>query len=656
MVQKSWQSTDPVPSGFTVEGVTKLCDEHLAKAKKLTDGIRALKDAPDEMLTWEVTFGALDDAILALELASTVPSLMHMTHPDAAVREAAAQAEPKVSEFVTGLFLDKDLADVFKRFAAAHPELEGVRKKFIEETLRDYRRNGLELAPDGQKRLRELNDELTTLGQEFEANIASSLAWIDVKPEALDGLPESFLASHLPAEASAQAGPAGENGLVRITTAYPDYKPFMRFAKDREAAKRLYVVYNTRAQDTNLPILDRVLSLRKEKATLLGYKTWAHYVLETRMAKDPDTVFAFLAGSHASLKPKAKEEFVQYGRESIPASDAMFYEELVQRRDYAFDSSALSEYFEFSSVERGLLDTMSRLFGIEFHEVNAPAWHEEIRCLDVLDAGKPLGRIFLDLHPRDNKYSHAAVFGIRNARRLSDGSRLLPLCSLVCNFPRKGGLLSHEDVVTLFHEFGHALHKIMYQGELSSLGGLNVARDFVEAPSQMLEEWAWDRESLDRFARHHKTGAPIPDELYSAMVKARHFGEAIATERQLFLAMLDMTYHTKEPGFDASAVLRDLHEEYSPFDFIEGTQFQACFGHLMGYDAGYYGYQWALAIARDLLTRFETEGMMNQKTAAEYRERVLAKGANEEEGEMVRAFLGRPSNDEAYKRYLGVVV
>lgn len=644
MQDTSWQSTDPVPSGFTVEGVTKLCDENLARAKKLTDGIRALSSAPDEALTWETTFGVLDDAILALELASTVPSLMHMTHPDAAVREAAAQAEPKASEFITGLFLDRELADVLKRFAAAHPDIEGARKKFVEETLRDYRRNGLDLSLEGQTRLRELNEELTKLGQEYETNIASSLAWIEVKPEQLDGLPESFIASHVP----------GENGLVRITTAYPDYKPFMRFAKDRDAARELYVAYNTRAQKENLPILDRVLVLRKEKAALLGYATWAQYVLETRMAKDPQAVFAFVEGLHASLKPKAKEEFAQYGQETIPASDAMYYEELVQRREYAFDSAALSEYFEFSSVERGLLDTMSHVFGIEFRETNAPAWHEEVRCLDVLDAGKPLGRIYLDLHPRDSKYSHAAVFGIRNARRLSDGSRLLPLCSLVCNFPRKGGLLSHEDVVTLFHEFGHALHKIMYQGELSSLGGLNVARDFVEAPSQMLEEWAWDRESLDRFARHHKTGESIPNELYAAMVKARHFGEAIATERQLFLATLDMTYHTKDPGFDTSSVLRELHEEFSPFAFIKGTQFQACFGHLMGYDAGYYGYQWALSIARDLLTRFENEGMLNQKTAAEYRERILARGAGEDERAMVETFLGRPANDHAYKRYLGV--
>lgn len=643
----SWHSVDPVPDGFTPEGVTKLCNEHLAKAKEIVAGIRALKDAPVQVLTWEATFGAFDDAILALELASTVPSLMHMTHPDATVREAAAQAEPKVSEFVTNLFLDADLANVFKRVAGriSNHELRITpeREKFVRETLRDYRRNGLDLSSEGQKRLRELNEELTRLGQEFESNIAASLAWIDLRPEQLEGLPESFIASH----------PPGENGLVRITTAYPDYKPFMKYAKDREAAERLYVAYNTRARERNLPILDRVLALRKEKAALLGYETWAHYVLETRMAKEPGRVFDFLEGLHTSLKLKAAEEFAAYGRDGIPASDAAYYEEIVNRRDHAFDSAALSEYFESATVFHGMLDVMTDLFGIEFRPIDVPVWHEDVRCLEVVGGGAPLGRIYLDLHPRDHKYSHAAVFGIRNARLIPPASRLLPICSLVCNFPRKGLLLTHEDVVTLFHEFGHAIHKILYQGELSSLGGLNVARDFVEAPSQMLEEWAWHRVSLDRFARHHKTGAPIPDALFDAMTSARHVGEAIATERQLFLAMLDLTYHTKEPGFDTTAVLKELHAEYSPFRFIEGTHFQACFGHLMGYDAGYYGYQWALAIARDLLTRFEKEGMMNRATAADYRRAILEKGASEEEERMVEAFLGRPTNDEAYKRYLG---
>ena len=340
----------------------------------------------------------------------------------------------------------------------------------------------------------------------------------------------------------------------------------------------------------------------------------------------------------------------------ILTSDASYYEEMVCRRDYAFDSAALSEYFEFSSVEHGLLETISELFGIEFREVKVPVWHEEVRCLDVFDGEKPLGRIYLDLHQRDNKYSHAAVFGIRNSRRLSDGSRLLPMCSLVCNFPRKGGLLSHEDVTTLFHEFGHAIHKIMYQGELSSLAGLKDARDFVEAPSQLLEEWAWDRSCLDRFARHHKTGEKIPDALFEAMTKSRHFGDAMFTERQLMLAMLDMTYHTKDPGLDTTAVMREMVAEYSPFQFVEGTTMQASFGHLMGYDAGYYGYQWALSIAMDLLTRFHAEGLMNRKTATEYRERILAQGATREESEMVEAFLGRPSNEQAYLKFLGVNV
>ncbi len=646
MNDQLWISNDPVPGSMTAEGIRALSNDHLAKAKEIVAGIRGLKDASDEALTWEATFGAMDDAGLAIELSATFPSLMHMTHPDASVREAAAEAEPKVSEFITDLLLDADLATVFKRYAAKNTDTDPGRQKLVQETLRDYRRNGLELPPEKQAQLRKLNEELTELGQKFESHIAAAQPFIELEPSQLAGLSESFIANH----------PAGENGKVKITTAYPDYKPFMKFAEDRAAAKQLHIIYNTRAQAENLPILDRVLALRKEKAVLLGYKTWADYVLETRMAKNPKTVFDFLGNLHTALKEKSKDEFKRFGKDVIPVSDATFYEELVCRRDYAFDSAALSEYFEYASVEKGLLETMSELFGIQFREVKVPAWHEEVRCLDVFDGEKPLGRIYLDLHPRDNKYSHAAVFGIRNSRRLSDSSRLLPMCSLVCNFPRPGGLLSHEDVTTLFHEFGHAIHKIMYQGELSSLAGLNVSRDFVEAPSQLLEEWAWDRSCLDRFAKHHKTGEKIPEALFEAMTKSRHFGDAIFTERQLMLAMLDMTYHTKEPGFDTTAVMRELSEEYSPFQFIEGTTMQAAFGHLMGYDAGYYGYQWALSIAQDLLTRFHAEGLMNRQTATEYRERILAMGATREEADMVEAFLGRPSNEKAYLKFLGVNV
>jgi thimet oligopeptidase len=634
---------DPVHQAFTIEGVTTLCDENLAMAKTLVDGIRVLKDLPEASLTWENTFGTLDDATMYLELAATMPSLMYMTHPDAAVREAASKAEPKISEFVTALLLDADLASVFKRFAATNPSKDPARQKMMDETLRDYRRNGLELPPEGQERLKKLNEELTSLGQKFESNIAASQAFIEIEPAQLKGLPESFIAGH----------PAVENGKVKITTAYPDYKPFMKYAEDREAAKQLHLVYNTRAKEQNLPILDRVLALRKEKANLLGYKTWADYVLETRMAKNPETVFAFLQRLHAGLKPLSQEEFKRFGKEHIPSSDATYEEEIVCRRDYAFDSAELSEYFEASNVFRGMLETLSDLFGIQFREVKTPVWHEEVGCLEVSDGDQPLGRIYLDLHPRDNKYSHAAVFGIRNSRRV-DGERLLPMCSLVCNFPRQGGLMSHEDVVTLFHEFGHAIHKIMYQGELTSLAGLSVARDFVEAPSQMLEEWAWDRGVLDRFAKHHQTGEKIPDALFDAMTKSRHFGDAIFTERQLMLAMLDMTYHTREPGFDTTQVMRELSQEYSPFDFVEGTCMQASFGHLMGYDAGYYGYQWALSIAKDLLTRFHAEGLMNRETATDYRTKILARGANLEESKMVADFLGRPSNEQAYLNFLGV--
>jgi thimet oligopeptidase len=277
--------------------------------------------------------------------------------------------------------------------------------------------------------------------------------------------------------------------------------------------------------------------------------------------------------------------------------------------------------------------------------------------MEITDAsGTVLGRFFFDLYPRDGKYKHAAVFSIRDTVKMDGGSRLLPIAAIECNFPKPGGaapaLMSHQDAVTFFHEFGHVIHHLLSESELSTFAGTSVARDFVESPSQMLEEWAWTKETLDLFARHHDTNAPLPKALHAAMLRSRGFGRAIATQRQLFLAALDQTYHTRAPGFDTTKVLAEIHDSYTPFKYVEGTHFQASFGHLIGYDAGYYGYQWALSIAQDLFTRFKREGMLNAKTAADYRTSILAPGGGFEESALVAKFLGRPPSDAAYKTFL----
>ncbi len=648
---------DPPAIGQTAEGVQRLCEGSLARARVLVDEIRALRGQPDEALTWEATLGKLDAATLAVRNAGDFPQLMAVAHPEKAVRDAAKTCDPRIDAFSTALYLDAELASIFKRFAARKLPLDGPRARLLEHTLRDYRRNGLELPPEKQGRLRQLNEEITRLSQRFESNLAESTLSMKVSPDQLRGLPESYVAAH----------PPGADGKVTLTTDYPDYFPFVQFAADRKAALELHKLFDNRAADKNLPVLDELLKLRHEKATLLGYATWADYILEVRMARDARSVASFLDGLRGHLKEQGQREFRELiamhhklggsKQEPPPLSDRLYLEEQVRKARYGVDSKVVSEYFEIGRVKKGILDITGRIFGVSFRPAQAPVWHPDVEPVEVLDKdGKLLGRFYFDLYPRPDKYKHAAVFSIRETSRDGEGKRRVPIAAIVCNFPRPGGgapaLMSHGDVATFFHEFGHVLHHLLSEAELASFSGTSVPRDFVEAPSQMLEEWAWSRETLALFARHHRTDEPLPAKLFESMSKARSFGRAVMTQRQLFLASLDQAYHTRGPGLDTTRVLEEVQNANMPYKYIQGTHFQASFGHLIGYDAGYYGYQWALSLARDLFTRFQAEGLLNERTAAAYREAILAPGGSDDPARLVERFLGRAPSDAAYKRFL----
>ncbi len=646
---------DPTLAGQSAAGIADACDASLARAALLVDRIRAA-GAADAEPDWEGTFGAFDDVALALSTAGSFAGLLAVAHPDEAVREAARACEPKVDAFATALFLDAEVARALKRYAARGEPLSPARARLVEHTLRDYRRNGLELDAAGQARLRELNEAITEASQAFETNLAAATLSLRLSPDRLEGLPAPYLEAH----------PPGPDGLVAITTDYPDYFPFLQYARDRAAAFELYKLFDNRAAAENLPLLDRLLALRHEKARLLGYPTWAHYVLETRMAKEPAAVERFLEGLRAHVARRAEAELREFralyerlggGPGPIPPSDRLYLEDRLRQEKFGLDSREISEYFEVDRVKEGLLAITARLYGVSFREADAPVWHPDVRALEVLGPGDaPLGRVYFDLHPRPGKFKHAAVFGLRASKTMPGGRRLAPVAALVCNFPRPGAgapaLLNHGDVVTFFHEFGHALHQIFTTSELATFAGTSVARDFVEAPSQMFEEWAWSRETLDLFARHHQTGEPIPPHLFDALARSRAFGRALGTQRQLMLAALDQAYHARPPGFDTTRLLAETQNAYTAFPYVEGTHFQATFGHLVGYDAGYYGYQWALSLARDLYTRFEREGLLNPQTAAAYRDAILAPGGSHDEASLVARFLGRAPDDEAYRAYL----
>jgi thimet oligopeptidase len=461
-----------------------------------------------------------------------------------------------------------------------------------------------------------------------------------------------------------------KDGKVEITTDYPDYFPFVTYAKDRKAALDLYVLFTNRGGDENVKLLEQIIALRGEKAKLLGYSTWADYQTETRMAKSAKTVNDFLEHVRDAVRAPAKAEFAEFMHEHValggkatdklPPSDRYFLEDRLRNKKYSFDSKELAGYFEVANVTKGLLDTTSAMYGLEYKSVPANAWHPDVSAYEVYSGGKLIGKFYLDLYPRDGKYKHAAMFPIRTAKMLPSGEYQLPMATLECNFPKPeaGGppaLMEHGDVVTFFHEFGHVLHHILTTSQLASYSGSSTVQDFVEAPSQMFEEWAFDRSVLDKFARHYKTGEKIPDALFTALQKSRSFGRALATQRQLFLASLDMAYHSRTPEagpFDTTKVVDDVQRANDPFAYVPGTHFQSSFGHLIGYDGGYYGYQWALSLSRDVLTRFKREGMLNQDTARAWREDVLAKGGGEDERAMVTKFLGREPNEEAYVKFL----
>jgi thimet oligopeptidase len=657
--EPSLTNADPVPGALSVDGEKRICDEHLKSAADLIVRIDAQKGAAPSELTFDTTVGRLDRAMLEIFEAEQLPYLMAVAHPDSAVREAARLCEPRTEKARASLYLDPDLVAVIRAYAAKNEPLEGEKKRLLGDVLREIHRNGADLPADKQADLRRLNEEITRLGQDFESNITTAGGHIEVFPKQLAGLPPDYVAKHRPEK----------GGKIEITTDYPDYFPFVTYAQDRRAALELYVAFTNRGGDENVQLLEKLLERKHEKANLLGYPTWADYAIETRMAKTKEAVSGFLTSVREAVKDRARTEYAELMRlhvkiggkdtDKLTPPDRYYLADRIKAEKFDLDTKKLKPYFEVRTVTQGLLDVTARMYGLEYKRVDAPVWHPDVMAYDALWNGQVIGRFYLDLYSREGKYKHAAIFPVRTPARLPNGQYLLPIAALECNFPKPGAsaaaepaLLSHEEVVTFFHEFGHVVHFILTRSELATYAGTNTVRDFVEAPSQMFEEWPWSREVLSQFARHYETGAPLPDDLFKAMKASRAFGLGLETQRQVFLATLDQELHTRAPPVDSTRVVEEVESAVDSFAYVKGTHFQSSFGHLITYDAGYYGYQWALAISRDVLTRFRKEGLMSSTTAAAWRHDVLAKGGGADEKGMLRAFLGREPSNDAYFAYL----
>lgn len=656
-----------VPSGAFAQDEAK---SPVADALKKADAtIAKIVAIPDDKRTFENTVGAIDAMIVQLRLDTEFLQFMAYVSPDAALRERGSQAEEDVRNWIIELTKNEDLYKAVKAFADTKPELEGEQERLLERTLRDYRRSGMALSSEKREKLKELEIQINKLGLEFEKNIREDDTRVPLLPEELKGMSEDYLK----AQAAHMVG-----GLYLIGMDYPSFLPIQDYCEVEATRKKTWIAYKRRGGKKNVDLLEKILKLRAEAADLLGYQHPADYETETRMAKNAENVQEFFKKLRPLARKKAEldyQEFVEAKREHTGDKEAKlypwdfsFYEKRLMKDKYAVDSQKVSEYFPLDQVIDGLFQITQSLYGLKYRDVTKQAgevaheiWHPDVRLFEVTDkdSGEVIGHFYIDMHPRPNKYGHAAQWGLYPRKVWPDGTVQKPLAALVCNFTKptedKPSLLTHDEVETFFHEFGHCLHSILTEADYGEFSGTAVARDFVEAPSQMFENWVWDARVLNLFAKHYKTGEKFPEELLEGMLKARYLGSGMKTERQIYYGMTDMAYHTQPDGVvDTTKVGLELADEIEMYEAVPGTYFQAAFGHLMGYQAGYYGYLWSLVYAQDMFQRFQELGMLDPEAGQYYRKKILSRGGTVDEMDMVKDYLGREPSMEPFLKHLGL--
>lgn len=613
---------------------------------------------PTERRSFENTMLALEDAYQLVELASGCYAFMAYVSADDGIRETAREWDEKLDRYLVNLGFREDIYNAVREFAGT-PEAEGLKgedARLLDRTLRDYRRNGFELPPADRETLKGYFDELVEIGNRFRQGIDDWDDGLDLGREDLDGLPGSYI-----------AGLKEEGGRYRVTLAYPDFYPFMSNATNETLRKALFEKEQRKGGDENVRRLERALDLRKRAAGLLGYDSWAAYVIEPRMARSREAVATFLEDlrdrvavkAAADLRLLAAQKEAAGGSSEVNIWDWRFCHNLLMKNEFAIDDFAVAEYFPLDACIEGLFSITQSMLGIRYQRVDAPTWHPDVQVFDIHDEGEAesFARFYMDLFPRPNKYGHAAAFTLRRGRRLPAGEYQQPASAIVANFTKptadQPSLLRHSEVIVLFHEFGHILHQALTKAERARFSGSATERDFVEAPSQMLEHWCWEPEVLGSFARHYRTGEALPNELLKGMIAAKNASSGITTLRQLFFANLDLAYHS--PGFDGdtTATTARLHE-ITGFPYPGGTHFQSGFGHLFGYDAGYYGYLWSQVFGDDMYTRFEEAGPLNPTIGRHYRRVILEQGGAVDGDELLTQFLGRPPDKSAFLRGLGL--
>jgi thimet oligopeptidase len=649
----------------TPEAVGGSMKDAIAKANAALDQIGAQDPSK---VTFKSTVVALDDLTYQAGIAANKAMIIKETNTNPAMRTAAENAVKVYQEWQVGIDYREDVYKAIKAFADTHPKLTGENEKLFSETLRDYRRAGLELAPDQRKEVEQLRKELSKLGTDFDSNIVKATAPVMFTKADLDGVPESFLNS--------PGIKTGDDVYTVMANVTWQFNTVQENAKNEATRKQLYLIRETLAKDTNVPALNQMLALRNKIALRLGYKSWDDYQTEVKMARTGANAEKYISDLVAGSQPKFDSEVTELQKlkaadtndpnAKIEVWDWRYYSNQRNKQKYDVDKEALRAYFPFQNVLDGMFNIYQNIFGLKFEKIVAPyKWIDDLQLYLVTDSatGEPLGMFYLDMFPRKGKFNHFAQFDIISGKLLPDGKYQRPTVALLCNFPPAAAdepsLLTHQDVETLFHEFGHALHSIVTRAKYGRFAGTHVPGDFVEAPSQMLQNWVWDKKVLDTFAADYKDPSKkIPAEIVKKMNDAKLANAGVLYRRQFAFASLDLAMHNQHPEdatYDCVAISNPILEKvFLPID--PRTTFVSYFGHLNGYDAGYYGYAWADAIAADMATVFEKakDGYLDKQAGMKLRREIYEPGDSRDVNVSIEKFLGRKQSVQPFLKKIGI--
>ncbi|MCL6690026.1 oligopeptidase A [Pseudomonas sp. R3.Fl] len=675
-------SANPLLQSYDLPPFSAIRPEHVKPAIEqiLADnraGIARILAEQGANPSWDGLVLAMDELHARLGAAWSPVSHLNAVCNSAELREAYEGCLPMLSAYWTELGQNRELFKAYEALAAnpAAANIDVAQKTILEHALRDFRLSGIDLPAEQQKRYAEIQARLSELGSRFSNQLLDATqAWTKhvTDEAALAGLTDSARAQM---QQAAQA--KGLDGWL-ISLEFPSYFAVMTYADDRALREEVYAAYCTRASDQgpnagqndNGPVMQEILDLRQELARLLGYANFSALSLATKMAESPEQVLHFLRDLAVRSKPYAQQDLDQLkayaaeqGCAQLQSWDSGYYGEKLREARYSVSQEALRAYFPVDKVLSGLFAIVQKLYGIQIRELHDfERWHPDVRLFEIEENGQHVGRFYFDLYARANKRGGAWMDGARDRRRDAAGQLVAPVAYLVCNFTPavngKPALLTHDEVTTLFHEFGHGLHHLLTRVEHAGASGINgVAWDAVELPSQFMENWCWEPEGLALISGHYESGAPLPQDILEKMLAAKNFQSGLMMVRQLEFSLFDFELHTSHgDGRSVLDVLNGVRDEVAVMRPPAYNRFANSFAHIFagGYAAGYYSYKWAEVLSADAFSRFEEEGVFNPQTGAAFREAILAKGGSQEPMALFVAFRGREPSIDALLRHSGL--